>query len=61
MAKFGNKKTQYRFIHSLTDKIAPFNEKNKYSLLLKELEFDVMFKEIWTCAVKKLQEIKQPF
>lgn len=46
MARFGNNKTQYRFIHSLTDGIAPFREKKRYSDLLKQHGFDINFKEI---------------
>jgi len=46
MARFGNNKTQYRFIHSLTDGISPFREKKRYSDLLKQFGFDVMLKEI---------------
>lgn len=46
MKKIGNNKTQYRFIHSITDGIAPFHEKKRYAELLKQSGFDVMFKEI---------------
>lgn len=47
MAKYGNCKAQYRFIHSSRDgNIAPFEEKKRYSDLLRKMGFDVVLKVV---------------